>query len=91
MCLQGVCYELCDDEKHLNQIGLIAQDVQSILPEIVSHTQPNESDTKYGITDDKLGLKYDKLGVLFIEAIKTLKKEVDQLKLDLNYMRNYNC
>jgi hypothetical protein len=91
MKLQGICYELCNDELHENQIGLIAQDVQKILPVVVSHSIPDENDAKYGITDDKLGLKYDKLGALLIEAVKTLKKEVDQLKLDLNYMRNYNC
>ena len=97
MQLQGVSYELCDDEKHENNIGLIAQDVLKVLPEIVSHTTPSEEDFKYGICDDKLGLKYNKLSAVLIESIKTLKKEVEEqqkqidcLRYDLNYWKNYN-
>jgi hypothetical protein len=93
--LQGVCYELCDDEKHLKQLGLIAQDVNIILPEIVSHSKPSEADYKYDICDDKLGLKYDKLSAVLIEAIKEQQKQIKELDkkinclcLDLNYMRN---
>jgi hypothetical protein len=98
MQLQGICYELCDDEKHLNQIGLIAQSVQLILPEVVSHSKPSETDAKYGITDDKLGLKYDKLSAVLIEAIKEQQKQIEEqqkqiacLRSDWNYYKNYNC
>ena len=97
MKLKGVCYHLCSDEKCEMNIGLIAQDVQKILPEVVSHSTPSEEDAKYGITDDKLGLKYDKLSALFIEAFKEQqlqieenKKQIHALCLELNYMRNYN-
>ena len=97
MKLQGICYELCNDESHENQIGLSAQDVEKILPVIVSHSKPNEEDAKYGITDDKLGLKYNKLGALLIEAMKEQQKQIEEnekqihaLCLELNYMRNYN-
>src|ERR1035437_3295265 len=97
MQLQGVCYELCNDESHENQIGLIAQDVQKVLPEVVSHSVPTEEDFKYNICDCKLGLKYDRLGALFIEAIKEQQlqieeneKQIHALCLELNYMRNYN-
>jgi hypothetical protein len=95
--LQGVCYHLCSDEKCENNIGLIAQDVQKILPEIVSYGQASEEDFKYGICDNKLGLKYDKLSALFIEAFKEQQKQIEEnekqiraLCLELNYMRNYN-
>ena len=95
--LQGVSYELCDDESHENQIGLIAQDVKKILPAIVSHITPSEEDKKYGITDDKLGLKYDKLTAILIEAIKEQQKEIKDLDRkvhclcnDLNYYINSN-
>jgi hypothetical protein len=97
MQLQGVCYELCDDEKHENQLGLIAQDVEKILPAIVSHSKPNEEDFKYNICDNKLGLKYEKLSAVLIEAIKEQQKQIEENKkqisclcLELNYMRNYN-
>lgn len=73
--LCGVCYNLCDDETKENRIGLIAQDVEKVLPEIVSHSAVNEEDLKYGITDEKLGLKYDKLTAVLVEAVKELKSQ----------------
>ena len=88
--LQGVSYEMCCDETHENRIGLLAQDVEKILPEIVSHGKPSEDDAKYGITDEKLGLKYDKLTAVLIEAIKELDKKIHCLCTDLNYYINSN-
>jgi hypothetical protein len=88
--LCGICYHSCDDEKCENRIGLIAQDVLKIIPEIVSHSQPNEEDMKYGITDEKLGLKYDKLTAVLVEAIKEQQKQINCLCYELNYIRNSN-
>jgi hypothetical protein len=97
MQLQGVNYELCDDKKHLNQIGLVAQDVLKVLPEIVSHDQPSENDAKYGIIDDKLGISYGRISSILIEAIKEQQKQIEKqgkdiicLRCDLNYYKNYN-
>jgi hypothetical protein len=81
--LQGVSYRLCDDEKCELNIGLIAQDVMEVLPEIVSHSVPNEEDVKYGITDDKLGLKYDKLTAILIEAVKEQQQQINKLELEV--------
>jgi len=86
--LQGVRYHWCDDITCECHLGLIAQDVQKVLPEIVSHSAPSEEDGKYGITDDKLGLKYDKLTAILVEAIKEQQKQIHCLCLDLNYIRN---
>ena len=86
--LCGVCYRMCDDINNEDRVGLIAQDVESILPEIVSYSEPNEDDKKYGITDKKLGLKYDKLTAVLIEAIKEQQLQINSLREEINIMKN---
>lgn len=88
--LCGICYCACDDCTCEIRIGLIAQDVLKIIPEIVSHSQPNEEDMKYGICDEKLGLKYDKLTAVLVEAIKEQQKQINCLCCELNYWKNSN-
>jgi hypothetical protein len=85
--LCGICYSLCSDNKNQNQIGLIAQDVELVLPEIVSHGTPDEDDKKYGIMDDKLGLKYDKISAVLIEAIKEQQAQINELKIEINKLK----
>ena len=74
--LNGFYYELNDVAQELGyeskrQVGVSAQEVQSILPEVVV---PAPIDEKY------LTVKYDKLVPLLIEAIKELREEINQLK-----------
>lgn len=56
------------------QIGVSAQEVQAILPEIV---------TDAPIGDGYLTVWYEKFAPLFIEAIKELQDEVEQLKAEV--------
>ena len=65
--LRGVEYDRTDIENH--QIGVIAQEVEKVLPEIVK--------------DNENGLKsvaYGNLTAVLIEAIKELKGEISELK-----------
>jgi hypothetical protein len=78
--LKGVRFDWCDSyieerggedgyfiKKH--DTGLIAQDVLQVLPEVVREKK-----------DGYLGIQYDKLVGLLVEAIKELRKEVNELK-----------
>ena len=85
--LEGVRYQFCDDINCENRIGLIAQDVEKILPEVVSYSEPSEEDAKYGITDEKLGLKYDKLTAVLIEAIKEQQTQICWLQNEVNCLK----
>lgn len=64
--LTGVTYE--KDGKH--SLGLIAQDVQAVLPELVHRSGGH------------LSVVYGNLVAVLIEAIKELKAEVQSLKAE---------
>lgn len=68
MQLMGVTYDRKDNKEH--EAGLIAEQVYKIIPDLVSL----DADGK------PHGIKYTKLGAYLIEAIKTIKADIDQLK-----------
>jgi hypothetical protein len=71
MQMQGVYYKRNDIENAREQIGVLAQDMEAILPEVVL------------TADDEIGTKsvdYAKITAVLIEAIKELKAEIDELK-----------
>jgi len=68
--LRGVNYKLLRDST--DHVGLIAQEVEEIIPEVVS--------------DDSTGMKSVNYGALvgvLIEAVKDLSKEIEILKAKL--------
>jgi hypothetical protein len=67
------------------QVGVSAQEVQSILPEVVSLAPFDFDTSEDGVTTSKSGenyltVKYDKIVPLLIEAIKELTEEVNKIK-----------
>lgn len=70
--LKGVTYNRTDtDDKDKRYVGLIAQDVQAVMPEAVN------------VNDDEintLSVDYQGLVGLLVESIKELKAEIDELK-----------
>ncbi len=70
--LQGVYYKNTKDGDQ--NIGLIAQDVQEVLPFVVRPSRYGEVDYGY------LGVEYGKLVALLIEAIKELSGKVKALE-----------
>ena len=71
MQMQGVYYKRNDVENARRQVGVLAQDMEAILPEVVL-TADDEIQTK--------SVDYGKLTSVLIEAIKELKIEIDELK-----------
>jgi hypothetical protein len=74
--LNGVYYnwtkEALEKNKHLvdeKEVGVIAQDVEAVLPELVA---TREDGTK--------AVRYERLCAVLIESVKELKKELEKLK-----------
>jgi hypothetical protein len=74
--LNGVYYnwtkEALEKHKHLvdeKEVGVIAQDVEAVLPELVATRE-----------DGSKAVRYERLCAVLIESIKELKKEIDTLK-----------
>jgi hypothetical protein len=77
MKLRGVFYEKIDNPiPHLQdkrEIGVIAQEVEEILPEVVTYAEDVD---EYGVT-------YGNFAGLFIEAIKDQQKIIDTLTKEI--------
>ena len=76
MQLSGFYYQANETARELGyevkrEVGVSAQEVQAVLPEVVS---PAPIDNQY------LTVKYERIVPLLIEAIKELKSEIDDLK-----------
>ncbi|MFN8397076.1 MAG: tail fiber domain-containing protein [Bacteroidia bacterium] len=72
--LRGVSYDRRDTGKH--EIGLIAQEVEQVLPELVEH--------------DAQGLgsvAYTRLTAVLVEAVKAMKGEIEDLRAELRKLK----
>lgn len=70
--LNGVTYDWKANGK--SSVGVIAQNIQEVFPELVKEVQPIGEDEK------RLTVNYDGLVGVLIEAVKELKAEVETLK-----------
>ena len=71
--IRGVNFTFIDDNKKCLRAGIIAQEVQSIIPELIDTTD-----------DEKWTANYDGLTPYLIESVKTLSKENEELKEKVN-------
>jgi len=81
--------------KKINEVGLSAQEVQIILPEVVKPAPFDMIRDDYNNLVSKSGenyltICYDKMAPLFVESIKALKKEINELRLEIAELRNGN-
>jgi RNase P/RNase MRP subunit POP5 len=75
MCLRGVSYNKIGEDKR--SIGVIAQEVENIVPEVV-HTAE----------DDMKAVAYGNMVGLLIEAIKEQQAQIEQLKATVDYLKS---
>jgi hypothetical protein len=71
--LQGVKYDWTEENKNKRQatIGLIAQEVEKVVPEVV---------VEYDMYSDLKDIKYSHLTALLIEAVKEQQEQINSLK-----------
>jgi hypothetical protein len=74
LALRGVYYTLIRDETKTRKMGVIAQEVQKVVPEVVMLHQDKED------TEGTLSVDYGNITALLIEAIKEQQKQIDELK-----------
>ncbi len=72
--LQGVSFDWKKDKNEKNHYGLIAEDVEKILPNLVSHDEEGKAQ----------GIQYSKMTAVLLEAIKEQQIQIDELKSKLN-------
>lgn len=77
LSLRGVTYNRIDSEDKSKKIGVIAQEVQNILPQVV-HEQ----------ADGMLGVSYGNITAVLIEAIKEQQTQIEELKKLVNQLTN---
>jgi hypothetical protein len=86
LSLNGVTYNWNENtpddfDKEKTEVGLIAQEVQKVLPEII-HDAPFDRDLDGNSIsgEEYITLQYERVVPLLVEAIKELKAEINSLK-----------
>jgi hypothetical protein len=86
--INGVYFNYTNNAKEANphfadgrQVGLIAQEIQEVLPEVISFAPFDYGVDSQNISGENyLTLNYDKVVPLLLQAIKELKCELDDVK-----------
>jgi hypothetical protein len=83
--------ELADKNTEIKEVGLLAQEIQEVFPEIIKsapfdiefddeNSLPGKNKYKSKSGENYLTIQYEKIVPLLVECIKELKKEIDELK-----------
>ena len=73
IALRGVYYNRTDNGDTAQKLGVIAQEIQKILPQVVQEQ-----------SDGMLSVAYGNMAALFIEAIKEQQSQIEELKTIIN-------
>ena len=75
--LRGVNYNMIDDETKTRKIGVIAQETEPILPEVVT----------YAADVDEYSVMYGNMSGLFIEAFKEQQTEIKEQRIEIQELK----
>ena len=92
MAINGVYYNpndiavrLADENHESHKVGLLAQEVEKILPQIIRHAPFDIGDNGVSKSGENYKtIQYERMVPLLVEAIKELKLEIDRLKQSNN-------
>ncbi|ELY2860813.1 tail fiber domain-containing protein [Cronobacter sakazakii] len=88
--LRGVTYSMHTTVQNtVRNAGLIAQDVQKVLPEAITEYEADKTtiDKECRTIENPLSLDYNALSALYVEAFKEMRAEIDALKAELADMK----
>lgn len=89
--LKGVTFSMHTTKQNtVRSAGVIAQDVQKVLPEAVSVNENSDHgiiDKECNVIENPLGVDYAALSALYVEAIKELKVQVEDLKEEIKSLK----
>ena len=77
LSLRGVYYNRTDTADKRKKIGVIAQEVQTVAPELVTRME-----------DDMLNVSYGNMAGLFIEAIKEQQLQIESQKSEIEELKD---
>jgi hypothetical protein len=77
--LNAVKFRYKADRNGPGQIGLVAEEVKAVVPEVVSDMDDAGKKT--------LGIDYGKLAVVLIEAVKTQQREIEESRREIRELR----
>ena len=81
--LNPVMFDWKDDSRKKNNLGLIAQEVEEILPQIVDENEPSEMAGQKTAPKRK-SVDYESIIPLLISSIQQLKQEIEILEKNIN-------
>ena len=83
--LHGINFTWKNDEKNIMNAGLIAQDVEKVIPEVVD-TAEHENEEGF----QQKSINYDGLIPYLIESVKTLSTEKDNMQKEIDSLKAEN-
>jgi hypothetical protein len=78
VCLmRGIYYNMIEDTTKSRRLGLVAQEVEKILPEVVIEAKPEDD------KESVLSVDYGNIVALLIEGMKEQQEQINQLKKEI--------